>query len=506
MRWRVRSVALVLLMPLATVAAVVSTGSAASAGCATAVVPSDFNGDGFADIAIGAPFYKTGRGGVTVVYGPAIGTPVTQAFDESQFGSITPTGGDYFGDDLATGNFNGDCYADLAIAIPGQPPIDDVRPDTGVSASGGALVVLYGSASGLGSGTVFFMSQLDTNQGIDETGGGETLAAGDFNGDGRDDLAIGLSESANRTGEVAVMKGSSTGLTTSGHKLWTQDSAGVPGTAEVGDFFGEALAAGDFNGDKHADLAISAPGEDTTAAGDTGSVTILPGSSGGLTGSGSKAWTEDSTGVPGTSEDQDFWGTSLAAGDLTGDGRADLVIGDPQEGIGTHDGAGAVTILHGAATGLLTTSHAQLIDQSTAGVPGVAETGDGFGESLAIGYFNSGTRADLAIGDPGEGIGNAKAAGTVTVLSGTSTGVSTSSAKLWDQNTSGIIGTSEHDDWFGTDLTAVRVRGSAETDLVVGVSNESLGSQTGCGAVAIIPGSSSGLTATGNRLLEPTVL
>jgi FG-GAP repeat len=267
-----------------------------------------------------------------------------------------------------------------------------------------------------------------------------------------------------------------------------------------------SLAAGDFNGDSRADLAISSPGEDIPGAGEAGSVTILPGSATGPTATGSKLWTEDTTGVPGVAEDEDYWGSTLAAGDLTGDGRADLIVGAPNESVDGVDGAGAVTILHGAASGLLTTDGAQLIDENTANVPGTAEHGDGFGASLAVGNFNGDVYGDLAIGDPGESVDGVTSAGTVTVLSGTSGGVSTSSATLWDQNTTGIIGSSATDDDFATDLTAIAVHGGSHSDLVIGDSGETVGTQTDCGAIAVIPGSPTGLTATGNQLLEPTQL
>ena len=95
---------------------------------------------------------------------------------------------------------------------------------------------------------------------------GATLAHGDFNGDGYDDLAIGAPGEKlggkNNSGSVNVLYGSASGLTAIGDQLWTQDSNSVADSSQAGDRFSDSLAVGDFNGDGFADLAIGAPGED----------------------------------------------------------------------------------------------------------------------------------------------------------------------------------------------------------------------------------------------------
>ena len=152
-------------------------------------------------------------------------------------------------------DFNGDGTADLAIGAPGEN-------------SSGVVHVLYGAASGLtAAGSQLWSQDSPGIAGVAEPGDsfGSSLAGGDFNGDGRADLAIGASGENSFAGVVHVLYGSVSGLTAAGSQLWSQDSPGVAGLAESFDDFGAALAAGDFNGDGRADLAIGARGKTTSA-------------------------------------------------------------------------------------------------------------------------------------------------------------------------------------------------------------------------------------------------
>jgi hypothetical protein len=106
----------------------------------------------------------------------------------------------------------------------------------------------------------------------------------DFNNDGFADLAVGAPfESIGGVvagGAVSVLYGTPTGLAAGGSQLFTQNSPGVVGAAASGDFLGDALAAGDFNNDSFADLAIGVPLEEVGSARDAGAVNVLPGSAG----------------------------------------------------------------------------------------------------------------------------------------------------------------------------------------------------------------------------------
>ena len=206
----------------------------------------------------------------------------------------------------------------------------------------------------------------------------------DFNGDGFADLAVGVPgedvDAIVDAGAVQVLYGSSTGLTTA-DQLWTQDDTGTD-SSEDADWFGSALATGDFNGDGYTDLAVAAQSEDVEAIGNAGAVNVLYGSSGGLTATGDQFWHQDSSGVIDTAESDDDFGWSLAAANFGESSQADLAVGVPNEDVEAVGDAGAVNVLYGSSGGLTATGD-QSWHQDVAGIEDTAETDDYFGYSLA---------------------------------------------------------------------------------------------------------------------------
>jgi FG-GAP repeat len=178
-----------------------------------------------------------------------------------------------------------------------------------------------------------------------------------------------------------VLPGSTGKLTGAGSQYFTQDSPGVGGTAEIIDLFGDTLAAGDFNNDSFADLAVGAANEAVGAIQGSGAVNVLLGSAGLLTGVGSQLFTQDSPGVGGTAEDGDAFGFALTAADFDNDAFADLAVGVPFEDAASVTDAGAVNVLYGSA-GLLTGPGSQLFTQGAA-IGGTPEAFDAFGWALA---------------------------------------------------------------------------------------------------------------------------
>lgn len=411
---------------------------------------------------------------------------------------------DLFGSTIAWGDFNGDGFDDLAVAT--------VEEDIGGANNTGAVTILSGSATGLTTaGAQVFHQNTPGVPGGNETndGFGSALASGDFNGDGRDDLAISTADEdlggATNTGAVTVLSGSVTGLTTTGAKVFHQGSAAMPGTNEADDRFGSALATGDFDGDGHDDLVISTEGEDIGSADNTGAVTVLQGSSTGLSASDAQVFHQNTPGVPGGNESGDGFGSVLVTGDFDGNGSDDLVLGAPNENIGSIADTGAVTILFGT-TGGLSSSGAQAFHQGTVGMPGTNETSDRFANDLAAGDFNADGRDDLAIGTRAEDIGSIVDTGSITVLTGTASGLTTSGAKAFHQGSSGMPGVNEVSDHFGSSMTAADFDGDGTVDLAVAAPGEDIGTVADAGVVTVLSGSAAGLTTTQAQPLQQNTL
>jgi hypothetical protein len=412
---------------------------------------------------------------------------------------------------------------DLAIGVPDEG-LEGVE-GAGTVEAVGAVNVLYGSQGGLSaSGNQQWHQDVAGIAGRAEKNDhfGSALTAGDFNGDGFVDLAIGVPDEGlegvegagtiEAVGAVSVLYGSAAGLSANGDQQWHQDVTGVVGRAEKNDRFGAALAAGDFNHDGRADLAVGVPNEGLEGVQGggmipkAGAVGVLYGSNAGLTASGNQQWHQDVAGVAGRAEENDLFGSALAAGDFNGDGFADLAIGAPNEGlegvpdVGTIGGAGAFGVLYGSNAGL-TASGNQQWHQDVAGIVGRAEANDHFASSLAAGDFNGDGFADVAVGVPNEGLegvpdeGTIAEVGAVGVLYGSNAGLSASGNQQWHQNVAGIAGRAETGDHFGLSLSAGDFNGGGFSDLAIGVPHEGLegvadtGTISQVGAVNVLSGS-----------------
>lgn len=304
---------------------------------------------------------------------------------------------------------------------------------------------------------------------------GQGVERADFNGDGVGDLAVGVPEENVGTvvdaGAVNVIYGSAGGLTDAGNQFLTQTAARPGGDPpEAGDAFGSALAAGDFNDDGRADLAVGAPGEDRSGASNSGNVMVFYGSATGLTAinpSGTTdVWTQGSTGVPGDPQTGDQFGFALTWGEFGHGAAADLAVGVPGEtvlaGGFPRVAAGGVNIIYGSANGLAADSTSQLFTQAAIAIanPSIgdtAEAGDRFGSSLTAGKLGpeAGAGDDLVVGAPFENIGSVSNAGAIDALyrpSGGSAVISASGAQFIHQNSTGAEDAAEADDQFGATL------------------------------------------------------
>ena len=176
-------------------------------------------------------------GAVNVIYGAPGGlTDVGDSLWTQDAAGIEDgaEAGDMFGGVLATGDFNHDGYADLAIGV----RLEDV----GGKADAGAVSVIYGSAEGIGAAGNQFWHQdspdvADVAEASDEFGG--SLAVGDFNNDGYHDLAIGVRleniGGIMDAGLVNVIYGGDNGLAAPGNQTWSQNSTDVLDNADFRD-------------------------------------------------------------------------------------------------------------------------------------------------------------------------------------------------------------------------------------------------------------------------------
>ncbi|MBL8958123.1 MAG: FG-GAP repeat protein [Myxococcaceae bacterium] len=306
--------------------------------------------------------------------------------------------GDKFGATLASGDFDDDGYQDLAIAATGEAP--------GADPASGAVLIFKGTWKGLVPWMTLTQesrfSESSSGLGFNEEGDlfGASLAVGDFNDDGVDDLAVGAPRESvgvnAAAGAVYVYFGYANRKDNPHHGLKptqviTQGNTGAGGD-EAGDWFGAALTAGDFDRDGDDDLAVGAPHEALPGQPDeAGAVFVFRGSVLGFT-----FWkTLDQTGL-GLPSEGDHFGARLASGDLDGDGRMDLIVAAPDDS-NWGSGSGAVFVYRGGAVVQLSPLAYLTQDGLEAD-----EANDHFGSSLATGDLNWDGADELVVGASGD--------------------------------------------------------------------------------------------------------
>jgi hypothetical protein len=312
---------------------------------------------------------------------------------------------------------NDDGFADIVFGQAGYSGVEDVA---------GQISVYHGSSSGWASwGAPSQQWHRDSSGMLGSADPmdafGAAIAAGDFDGDGYTDIAIGVPgdeiDGKSDAGSVHIMYGSASGLTASGDQIFSRLSPGMWGPQE-GAGFGAALAAGDFNCDGYTDLAIAAPWDDWTPicfAGmctveNAGSINVLYGSSSGLSTSGNILFGKEDLSVIGNAEEDDLFGLELAAGNfdgVTSNGHScdDLAVAAPNATVHISGvpvpNAGAVAVLYGDTIGV-GGGGIEGWHQGISGMQGTATEDDHFGLHLRVVDDDDDGFSDLAFYVPGD--------------------------------------------------------------------------------------------------------
>ncbi|GAA3552206.1 FG-GAP-like repeat-containing protein [Microlunatus spumicola] len=452
-----------------------SSAPAAVAATSTAN-PYDFDGDGYPDLVVGAPFLRVGTldaGGVVVLPGSASSLKKqAQVISAATAGVIgDPANNAQLGHAVTSADFDGDGFADLAVGVP-----VDSRP----LYAAGAVTVLYGSPEGLRGKRSLELLQPGGPQG--DATFGAALASGDLDGDGRADLAVGapgVSAGALGSGSVFVFSGSRGGLSADrAAALPGRRSSPGPG-ADEDERFGASLAVGDVDADGRPDLVVGAPGYAIEGGGGLpGSVSACYGAPAGPTGCTQLDRRPQLAGL-----------ASVAVGDVTGSARPEVVVAVPSADLEGSRG-GTVDLLTLSGPRAATTVTRVALTQRSKGVPGSDKAGDRFGSSVALGDLDADGHADLVIGADGEKVGGHVGAGRVTVVHGGARGYRTSGNRVYDQNTKGVTGTAEKHDSFG-EVALLDVDADGHLDLAVGAPGEN----DAAGGVTFLRGSGSGFSA-----------
>ena len=370
-----------------------------------AIAAGDFNGDTVPDIVLaagnadGPANARLEAGEAYVFLGPFISgearDPAAEQHDLVIYGAHA---GDLLGRALAVGDFNGDGVDDIALGAPFADGPDLDRPGSG------AVYVLFGSSQWGDQIRQVDIAEDEPDAIIFGAGAedmaGSILRAADVNGDGSDDLIIGAfwadgpDDARPDAGEVYLIYGD---IDRRHFDLALGQQDGIIYGAEAGDLLSKGVGTADINGDGCADLILAAtfasgPDNSRDSAGETYFVLCPPAAVLDM------ARGEQEVTVLGI-DPGDQIGHSIAAGDLNGDGFADLLLGAlSADGPGNRsDLAGEVYIILGGAR------LADVIDTAADGADALiygAAAVDRLGRSVTTGDVNGDGFSDVLISAP----------------------------------------------------------------------------------------------------------
>lgn len=414
------------------------------------------------------------------VIAPLGWTSLNGRYSQSSFSGATPEHFDNFGAAVSVTK----TFDDVIKILVGTP-----KEDIGSIVEAGMVHEILISAQG-----VDFANYHQNTAGIQGESQefdrmGSTVIWGDFDNNNRIDAAVGVPlEDLNgndNAGFLHVIRGGNDGfLDADNNRFWNQNLVhDVDTFIEEGDSFGRTLAVGDFNGDQYDDLVIAAPFEDEGNISNSGAVSVIYGSSIGLSFVQNDFFVQES--LSEKSEQFDTFGSSLTIGDFNGDGVDDLAIGVPGKDIGESVDAGVVHVIFGDTINGLDASNAQIIRIGMSGLNFSDSQNNFFGHALTSGNFNndaydelviSATGVDYTYTNPFTGtVFSVEDGGVVFAFYGSDSGIQTSgnAQHIFPHIFSEIQGT-ENDMHFGQTLTSDDFDNDGKDDLTIGNQKDSV--------------------------------